>query len=217
MHFREALTHLHSPLHGFRHPQRNNSEHDATASRSNVHSGSQVRVDLFHHPQASGEGNTTVDMCGDKHMPVLQNFLRQKPVGGERVPRKLGSRCGHCFFVSCVETVPLWVVWLRWLRLTCIYLGHRLDAEGIHPTNEKLLALQQAPNPTCVTELRSYVGLVNYYHKFLKNVSAVLKPLYELLQSDTSWHRGLSQQRAFEASKALLQSSCSFTTTLDFH
>ena len=83
----------------------------------------------------------------------------------------------------------------------------RLDAEGIHPTNEKLLALQQALIPTCVTELRSYVGLVNYYHKFLNNVSAVLKPLYELLQSGTSWHWGLSQQRAFEASKALLQSS----------
>ena len=48
---------------------------------------------------------------------------------------------------------------------------------------------------------------MNYYPKFLKNVSAVLKPLYELLQSCTSWHWGLSQQRAFEASKALLQSS----------
>ena len=93
------------------------------------------------------------------------------------------------------------------MQKSCTYLGHRLDAEGIHPTNEKLLALQQAPFPTCVTELRSYVGLVNYYHKFLKNVSAVLKPLYELLQSGTSWHWGLSQQRAFEASKALLQSS----------
>ena len=74
------------------------------------------------------------------------------------------------------------------MQKSCIYLGHRLDAEGIHPTNEKLLALQHAPIPTCVTELRGYVGLVNYYHKFLKNVSAVLKPLYELLQSGTSWH-----------------------------
>ena len=88
-----------------------------------------------------------------------------------------------------------------------VYLGHRLDAEGIHPTNEKLLALQQALISTCVTELRSYVGLVNYYHKFLKNVSAVLKPLYELLQVGTSWHWGLPQQRAFEESKALIQSS----------
>ena len=40
---------------------------------------------------------TKVDMYGDKHVSVLQNFLRQRPAGGERVPRKLGSRCGHCF------------------------------------------------------------------------------------------------------------------------
>ena len=93
------------------------------------------------------------------------------------------------------------------MQKSCVYLGHRLYAEGIHPTNEKLLALQQPPIPTCVTELRGYVGLVHYYHKFLKNVSAVLKPLYELLQSGTSWHWWLSQQRAFEASKTLLQSS----------
>ena len=71
------------------------------------------------------------------------------------------------------------------MQKSCIYLGHRLDAEGIHPTNEKLLALQQAPIPTCVIELRGYVGLVNY-HKFLNNVSAVLQPLYELLQPGTS-------------------------------
>ena len=63
MHFREALTHLHSPLHAFCHPQRNNSEHDVTASGSNVHSGFQVCVELFHHPQASGEGNSGVRTC----------------------------------------------------------------------------------------------------------------------------------------------------------
>ena len=72
------------------------------------------------------------------------------------------------------------------MHKSCVHLGHGLDAEGIHPTNEKLLAFQQAPVPSCVTELHGYVGLVNYYHKFLRNVSAVLKPLYELLQSSTS-------------------------------
>ena len=48
---------------------------------------------------------------------------------------------------------------------------------------------------------------MHYYHKFLRNVIAVLKQLYELLQSSTSWHWGLSQHHAFEAYKALLQSS----------
>ena len=36
-------------------------------------------------------------MCGDRHLSVLQNFLRQRPAGGERVPRKDGNRGGHCF------------------------------------------------------------------------------------------------------------------------
>ena len=36
------------------------------------------------------------------------------------------------------------------MQESCVYLGHRLDAEGIHPTNEKLLALQNAPEPKSV-------------------------------------------------------------------
>ena len=97
------------------------------------------------------------------------------------------------------------------MQKSCVYLGHRLDAEGIHPTNEKLLALQQAPIPTCVTELRSYVGLVNYYHKFLKNVSAVLKPLYELLQAVTFWHWGASATciRSIESINTIVESASS--------
>ena len=86
-----------------------------------------------------------------------------------------------------------------------VYLGHRLDAEGFHLTNEKLLALQNAPEPKSVSELRSYLGMVNYYHKFLKNLSAVLAPLHE--QKDTPWHWGSAQSQEFEESKALLQSS----------
>lgn len=93
------------------------------------------------------------------------------------------------------------------MQASCVYLGHRLDAEGIHPTTEKLQAVQQAPAPTSVSELRSYLGMVNYYHKFLKNLSAVLAPLHQLLQKGTSWHWGSPQKRAFEQSKALLQSS----------
>ena len=77
----------------------------------------------------------------------------------------------------------------------CVYLGHRLDAEGIHPTNEKLSTLQIAPEPKSVSELRSYLGMVKYYHKFLKNLSAVLAALHELLRKDTPWHWGSAQSQ----------------------
>ena len=36
-----------------------------------------------------------------------------------------------------------------------VYLGHRLDAKSIHPTTDKLIVLQHAPEPTSVAELRS--------------------------------------------------------------
>ena len=51
---------VHSPLHHFWHLQSNNSEHDATASGSNVHSGSHLCVELCRRPQVSGEGRSEV-------------------------------------------------------------------------------------------------------------------------------------------------------------
>ena len=39
------------------------------------------------------------------------------------------------------------------LEDSCVYLGDRLDTEGIHPTTDKLIALQNAPEPTSVAEL----------------------------------------------------------------
>nr|XP_006813698.1 PREDICTED: uncharacterized protein K02A2.6-like [Saccoglossus kowalevskii] len=87
------------------------------------------------------------------------------------------------------------------------YLGHCIDATGIRPTEEKVAAIQKAPVPQNREELKSYLGLLNYYHRFLKNLSTVLAPLYQLGQQNTKWQWGKSQQEAFSKSKELLQSS----------
>ena len=94
----------------------------------------------------------------------------------------------------------------EFLQDSVTYLGHKLDAEGIRPTEEKTAAIQNAPAPTNVSQLRSYIGMVNHYHHFLPNISAVLAPLHELLHKDTRWHWGKRQQEAFEWSKGLFQS-----------
>ena len=54
------------------------------------------------------------------------------------------------------------------------------------------------------------MGLINYYHKFLKNLSTVLAPLYELLKENTKWHWDKSQQDAFMKCKEMLKSSTVF-------
>ena len=90
---------------------------------------------------------------------------------------------------------------------SCRYLGHVIDEEGIHLTDDKVMAIKNAPVPQNVQQLRSYLGLIHYYHNLLSNISSLLAPLHELTCLDTKWKWGAIHQNAFEHSKALLSSS----------
>ena len=68
-------------------------------------------------------------------------------------------------------------------------------------------AIQDAPTPKSVSELKSYLGLLTYYAKFLPNLSTHLAPLYQLLRHSTKWHWSTAQKKAFAKSKKLLTSS----------
>ena len=61
------------------------------------------------------------------------------------------------------------------------YLGHLIDADGLHPSPSKIRAVTETPPPTNLTELRAFLSLVNYYRKFIPNISSELCPLYSLL------------------------------------
>ena len=88
------------------------------------------------------------------------------------------------------------------------YLGHKITAEGLQPTDEKIRAIRDAPAPRNVSQLKSFLGLVNYYGKFLPHLSSTLSPLYSLLQKQTKWTWGDSQRQAFQEAKAQLTSDC---------
>ena len=47
------------------------------------------------------------------------------------------------------------------------YLGFLLDKDGLHPTDEKIKAIRDAPQPTNVTQVHAYLGLINFYMRFL--------------------------------------------------
>jgi hypothetical protein len=58
-----------------------------------------------------------------------------------------------------------------------VYMGHLIDAEDLHATEDKIEAVKKAPSPTNVSELRSYLGLINLYGPFLPNLSTLLNYL----------------------------------------
>lgn len=47
------------------------------------------------------------------------------------------------------------------------YLGHRVDAEGLRATPEKVAVIENTPLPQNAQQMRSFLGLLNYYRKFL--------------------------------------------------
>lgn len=56
------------------------------------------------------------------------------------------------------------------------YLGHRISARGIQPVSAKVRAVKDAPKPKDVSQLRSFLGMVSYYGKFLPNLATLLRP-----------------------------------------
>ena len=83
------------------------------------------------------------------------------------------------------------------------YLGHRIDSEGIHTTQDKVNAICKALTPKNVSELHSFLVFVNYYRRYLNNISTVLAPLYRLLQKGIPWEWGPDTAFAFKQSKGL--------------
>ena len=93
------------------------------------------------------------------------------------------------------------------LLLQVEYLGHQISEKGLQPTAQKLKAIVEAPAPNNVSQLKSFLGMINYYSKFLPNLSTQLAPLYSLLQKNQTWNWGKDQQQAFDEAKQLLTSS----------
>jgi len=82
-----------------------------------------------------------------------------------------------------------------------------VNAEGLHPVKSKVRAIEEAPPPTTVTELKAYLGLLNYYNKFLPSLATRLAPLHKLLRKDVVWVWNKEQEEAFQNSKQLLKSA----------
>ena len=85
------------------------------------------------------------------------------------------------------------------------YLGHSISDKGVTPLRSRITDLENFPLPDTVKQLRRYIGMYSFYHRFLKNCSEVLAPLHKLVtdhgkrRSKLNWTD--SAATAFENSK----------------
>lgn len=86
------------------------------------------------------------------------------------------------------------------------YLGYIINKNGIKKNPEKVKAILEATVPKNITELQSFLGLINYYRTFIPNASSILHPLHSLLQKGCKWNWSNEHNKAFMEIKNQLSS-----------
>lgn len=80
-------------------------------------------------------------------------------------------------------------------------MGHVINAQGIKPSPKKIQAMVNMPEPKNLKEVESFVGMVQYYGKFIPNLSTIAAPLNELRKKGVKWHWNRPQIEAFNQIK----------------
>ena len=87
------------------------------------------------------------------------------------------------------------------------FMRHILSKNGIRPTEEKVRAVKDAKRPKNVSEVRSFLGLVNYCGRYIRNLSSIEKPLRRLTCKNVTWYWGNEHEKSFQELKHKLVSS----------
>ena len=82
------------------------------------------------------------------------------------------------------------------------YVGDLFTKEGLRPDEAKVKAIKEMPPTDSPEALRRFLGMINYLHKFISNLSDETAPLCRLLRNDILWTWEDPQQQAFEALKS---------------
>ena len=84
------------------------------------------------------------------------------------------------------------------------YLGHIIDEEGIRPCEEKVEAVKNWPEPSCLYDVRAFLGLASYYRRFIPNFSETAAAMINLTRKDVKFFWGVEAQQSFEHLKRIL-------------
>jgi len=86
------------------------------------------------------------------------------------------------------------------------YLGHQITKAGVKPDPQKVAAITSYLTPTSVKELKTFCGMISYYHRFIPNCSRIVFPLHKLFKKNVKFEWKPEQEHAFQHLKAKLTS-----------
>ena len=98
------------------------------------------------------------------------------------------------------------------------YLGHIVSLDGIATDPATIETIQNWPVPKMVTDVHSFTGFTNYYHKFIKGYAKIAHPLHELTSGENAKrkHRPVEWDDRCQASFEALKKLCSESPVLAY-
>ncbi|KAL7070485.1 hypothetical protein ACQ4LE_010395 [Meloidogyne hapla] len=91
------------------------------------------------------------------------------------------------------------------------FLGHIVSKSGIEPDPEKKKKISDLARPKDVKELKSFMGTINYYGRFVSEMHKLRGPLDKLLKKEVKWEWSKEQEDAFQSVKKVLSSNLLLT------
>ncbi|KAA3481415.1 DNA/RNA polymerases superfamily protein [Gossypium australe] len=119
---------------------------------------------------------------------IAQNELVELKAQIQELEKQLYAKFSKCEF------------WLREVT----FLGHVVSAKGIRVDPRKTEAVLDWKSPKLVAEIRSFLGLIGYYSRFIEGFSLIVTPLTKLLRKGVSFVWSDKRQESFEKLKKIL-------------
>ena len=85
------------------------------------------------------------------------------------------------------------------------FLGHLIGKDGVRPDPKNLQAIKECPPPTTVSEVLTFLGMVDFYRDFLRDVVSLVEPLRRLTRKAQPWKWGTEEEMAFKTVRAVLE------------
>ena len=76
-----------------------------------------------------------------------------------------------------------------------------IGPEGIKMEEEKVKEVLEWPTPKCVKDVQKFLGLANYYRRFIKGFASIARPLHDIVKKDKKWEWMERQEKAFKELK----------------
>jgi uncharacterized protein YggL (DUF469 family) len=84
-----------------------------------------------------------------------------------------------------------------------VFLGFVVSAQGMEVDEEKINVVREWLSPQNVSQVRSFLQLASFYHRFDKDFSTIAAPINELTEKDVQFHWGAAQEKAFNKLKTI--------------